>query len=846
MAFTTSSTAGLPILNTQTQTQPEKTTFNNLISKTGSLKSCKNLQEIKHLHGQFTKQGLIHDPSILTNLISKYSQMGTSESLEYAQKAFEIFKNVRDDSNTSTVYLYNSLIKGNSSCGFSNEAILLYKNMLIEGVEPDNYTFPFVLSACAKSLKLFEGLQLHGSIVKMGFYSDIYVLNSLIYLYGECGEIDKGRKMFDEMPERNVVSWTSLICGYARRDLHKEAVSLFFEMIEEGIKPNELTMVSAISACAKLGDWDIGERVSDYVRGSGLTTNDLMVNALADMYMKCGVSDKANQLFDECGDRKNLVLYNMFMSNYMRLGKVKEAIDIFREMLEIGPKPDRVTMLSIISTSAEFGNFRFGMQCHAYVLRNGLETSDSIANSIIDMYAKCGKQELACKVFDQMSNKTTVSWNSLLAGFARNDDVNSARRMFEEMPEKNLVSWNTMISALVQQSFFKEAIELFHSMQNEGIIADKMTMVGITSACGYLGALNLAKWTYNYIEKHNIQRDMKLDTSLIDMFARCGDTQSAMEVFNTMNEQDVSSWTVAIGAMAMEGNGKQALELFHEMIEKQVVPDEVVFAGVLTACSRSGLVEQGIDIFKNMKEKHGVEPNIVHYGCVVDLLGRAGLLEKALEFINGMPMAPNDAIWSAFVSACRVHKNEEMASRVNKMIAKSGNDKTGIQILLSNIYASKGKWDEVSKVRMYMKEKGMKKKVPGSSSIEVNGAIHEFTSGDESHSMNEITTSMLEEIRCRIRDEGYVPDLTNVLLDIDEQEREFLLSRHSEKLAIAFGLVSSGRGMPIRVAKNLRICSDCHSFAKMVSKVYEREIVIRDNNRFHFFSRGLCSCGDYW
>ncbi|GFP84069.1 pentatricopeptide repeat-containing protein at3g22690 [Phtheirospermum japonicum] len=769
--------------------------------------------------------------------------MGSSESLEYATKAFKIFKNNRDDfTSSSIIYVYNSLIRGNSlSGGAFREAILIYVDMLVSGVEPDNYTFPFVLSACAKSSKLSEGLQFHASVVKMGYQNDVFVSNSLVYYYGECGETDSARKVFDKMPETNVVSWTSLICAYAARDWHRDAVSLFFEMVDEGIEPNEVTVTRVISSCAKLGDKDLGERVLDVVRGSRLKFNGVMVNALVDMYMKCGAENKAMQLFDERVDR-NLVLYNTVMSNFVKLGKASETVNVFREMLEFGMKPDRVTMLSVITSS----DFRLGVQCHAYVLRNGLENWDNIGNSLIDMYTKSGKQEWACRVFDRMPDKTIVSWNSLLAGFARNGDVEFAEKLFDEMPERDIVSWNTMIGALVQQSLFRDAIGLFHCMQNEGIKADEVTMVSVASACGYLGALDLAKWTYNYIEKNKIKCNVRLSTSIVDMFARCGDPRSAMKVFNKMEEKDVSAWTAAIGATAMEGNGKRAVGFFYDMLGQEIIPDALVFSAVLTACSRTGLVEQGLQIFSSMKEEYGIDPHIVHYGCIVDLLGRAGFLDKALDFIKNMPVDPNGEIWSAFLGACRIHKNEKMAGLAAEMITnKPASKKTGLQILLSNIYASAGKWDDVAKVRMHMKEKGMKK-IPGSSSIEVNGVVHEFTCGDESHPENELTVSMLDEINCRLRNEGYVPDLTNVLLDIDEREKEFLLGRHSEKLAIAFGLVSSGKGIVVRVVKNLRMCSDCHSFAKMVSRVYDRDIVVRDNNRFHFFQKGLCSCCDYW
>lgn len=823
--------------NFQTQSEPFPHKLN---PTTGHLKSCKNLQEIKQIHAQYTKHGLVADPSLFTKLIAKYAETASSESLELAEKAFNMFKNRRKDRTSNISYLYNSLIRGNSFAGAHDKAISLYAAMLIDDFVPDNYTFPFVLTACAKSSRLFEGRQIHGCAVKTGYDGDVFVSNSLVFCYGECGDTDSAWKVFDEMSERNVVSWTSLICGYARTDRHREAVSLFFEMVEEGIEPNEVTIVSAISACAKLGDLGLGERVLNYVKSSELEFNAVMVNAVVHMYIKCGEGEKARELFDECVD-KNLVLYNTLMSNYVKLGEAKDALVVFEEMLDRGPKPDRITMLSVIASSAELGDLSLGKQCHAYVLRNVISSWDSLGNSLIDMYAKCGKQESACRVFDQMTNRNIVSWNALLGGFARNGDVDLARKTFDEMQERDIVSWNTMIGALVDESLFVEAIELFHLMQKEGIAPDEATMVSIVSACGYLGALDSAKWTYNYIKKCGFDCDVRLCTALVDMFARCGDPESAMKVFNSMKEKDVSSWTAVIGAMAMEGNGKQALELFHEMLKTGIAPDEVAFTGVLTACSHAGLVEEGMRIFSSMME-YKVTPHIVHYGCVVDLLGRAGLLHEALEFIDSMPLEANAAVWRAFLGACRKHKNEKLATLAyEKMSLKRDEDQTGIHVQLSNIYADVGKWDDVAKIRMLMKEQGVNK-TPGSSAIEIDGAVREFTSGDEDGCI----ASMLEEIEYRLKDAGYAPDLTNVLLDIDEQEKEFLLSRHSEKLAIAHGLISSTRQTPLRVVKNLRMCSDCHSFAKMASKVYNREIVVRDNKRFHFFRQGLCSCNEYW
>ncbi|KAK9289028.1 hypothetical protein L1049_017499 [Liquidambar formosana] len=291
----------------------------------GSLKICKNMNELKQLHCHLTKKGLNHNPSAMAKLITACVEMGIPESLTYARKAFELFK--EDEATTGTAFMYNSFIRGYSCSKLIEEAIFLYIEMVAQGVTPDHYTFPFVLSACTKIAAFREGIQVHGVVFKMGLQEDVFIENSLIHFYSECGEIACGRKVFDGMPKRNVVSWTSLICGYARRDCPKEALSLFFEMVAVGIKPNSVTMVCVISACAKLQDLAMGERVCAYISNSGLKLNAVMLNALVDMYMKCGAIDTAKRLFDECTDR-NLVLYNSILSNYVRQGLAREALGI--------------------------------------------------------------------------------------------------------------------------------------------------------------------------------------------------------------------------------------------------------------------------------------------------------------------------------------------------------------------------------------------------------------------------------------------------------------------------------------------------------------------------------------
>ncbi|XP_020886737.1 pentatricopeptide repeat-containing protein At3g22690 [Arabidopsis lyrata subsp. lyrata] len=808
-----------------------------------SLKNCKTIDELKMFHLSLTKQGLDDDVSAITKLVARSCELGTRESLSFAKEVFEYAE--ENGESYGTCFMYNSLIRGYASSGLCKEAILLFIRMMNSGISPDKYTFPFGLSVCAKSRDKGNGIQIHGLIIKMDYAKDLFVQNSLVHFYAECGELDCARKVFDEMSERNVVSWTSMICGYARREFAKDAVDLFFRMVrDEDVIPNSVTMVCVISACAKLEDLETGEKVYDFIRDSGIEVNDLMISALVDMYMKCNAIDIAKRLFDEYG-ASNLDLCNAMASNYVRQGLTKEALGVLNLMMDSGIRPDRISMLSAISSCSQLRNILWGKSCHGYVLRNGFESWDNICNALIDMYMKCHRQDTAFRIFDRMSNKTVVTWNSIVAGYIENGEVDAAWETFNTMPEKNIVSWNTIISALVQENMYEEAIEVFHYMQSQECVnVDGVTMMSIASACGHLGALDLAKWIYYYIEKNRIQLDVRLGTTLVDMFSRCGDPESAMSIFNSLTNRDVSAWTAAIGAMAMAGNVERAIELFNEMIEQGLKPDGVVFIGALTACCHGGLVQQGKEIFNSMEKLHGVSPEDVHYGCMVDLLGRAGLLEEALQLIKDMPTEPNDVIWNSLLAACRVQGNVEMAAFAAEKIQVLAPERTGSYVLLSNVYASAGRWNDMAKVRLSMKEKGLRKP-PGTSVIQIRGKTHEFTSGDESHPEMRKIEAMLDELSQRASDLGHVPDLSNVLMDVDEQEKIFMLSRHSEKLAMAFGLISSNKGTTIRIVKNLRVCSYCHSFAKFASKVYNREIILRDNNRFHFIRQGKCSCSDF-
>lgn len=378
-----------------------------------------------------------------------------------------------------------------------------------------------------------------------------------------------------------------------------------------------------------------------------------------------------------------------------------------------------------------------------------------------------------------------------------------------------------------------------------GVCPDEITMVSVLSACADLGALELGNWVESYIERKKIPKSVELCNALIDMFAKCGDVDKAIKLFRQMYSRTIVSWTSVIVGLAMHGRGSEAVSMFDEMVEQRVEPDDVAFIGVLSACSHSGLVDKGRCYFNSMEGKFSIVPKIEHYGCMVDMLSRAGLVKEALEFVSKMPLEPNQIIWRSIITACHARGELKLGESISKELIRTEPMHESNYVLLSNIYAKLRRWEKKTKVREMMDMRGMKK-VPGSTMIELKNEMHEFVAGDKSHDQYKEIYEMVEEMGREIKRAGHVPTTSQVLLDIDEEDKEDALYRHSEKLAIAFALLNTPPGTPIRIVKNLRVCEDCHSATKFISKVYNREIVVRDRNRFHHFVNGLCSCRDFW
>eukprot|EP01018_Ginkgo_biloba_P003474 Gb_25271 [translate_table: standard] len=791
----------------QTNIKSQVSNVNTLSRKNSNLcasvlQACNSITELSQIHAHMIRSGINQNMFLLAKLVDIYVVYG---SMEKARMLF-------DRIDKPSLFIWNVMIKGYIQNGLCKEALGLYYQMQQIGIQPNKFTFPFVLKACVGQSSLQEGKEIHECVASTGLESDVFVATALVRMYANCRSVEDARQVFDKMSFRDLVSWSAMIAGYAQNGHATEALALFRQMLLANVKPDMVTMVSVLQACAHLGAMQQGELIHGYIIRSGFELHVYVGNSLVAMYAKCGSIQTARQLFDNM-PKRDLVSWCSMIAGYAQNGHASEALTLLHQMQLAGMKPNAVTMVSVLSVCAHLGTLQQGKSIHGYIIRRGFELDVSVGNSLIAMYGKCGSVEIARKLFDKMSIKNVVSWNAMIAADSQNGHTN-------------------------------EALTLFHQMQLAGVKPDSFTMVSVLPACSHLGALQQGKIIHAYIIRSQFELDV-VCTALIDMYVKCGSVQNARKLFDRMSKRDVILWSAMIAGYGMNGLGEEALQLFYQMQQTGTNPNDITFICVLSACSHAGLVDEGWQFFDSMTQKYSIIPKVEHYACMVDLLGRTGRLDEAQEFVQKMPLQPAAGVWGALLGACRIHGNIELGKHVAEHLFELDPENAGYYVLLSNIYAAASRWDDVTKVRIMMKERGLKK-TPGCSWIEVNKRVHVFLVGNRSHPQSEKIFATLDTLATLMKDAGYVPDTNFVLHDVEEEVKEHLLGSHSEKLAIAFGLINTSPGASVHITKNLRVCGDCHSATKFISKIVRREIIVRDANRFHHFKDGFCSCGDYW
>ncbi|XP_027362020.1 pentatricopeptide repeat-containing protein At1g31430 [Abrus precatorius] len=573
------------------------------------LKSCKSLSQLKQIHAHIFGVGLQQDRHTLNKLmaVSMDSSVG---DFNYANRIFDCIHD-------PALFVYNLMIKAFVKRGSFRRAVSLFKQLREHGEWPDNYTYPFVLKGIGCIGEVSEGEKVHAFVIKTGLDFDPYVCNSLMDMYAELGLVQGFKQVFEEMPQRDKVSWNIMISGYVRCRRFQEAIDVFLRMQMEGNeRPSEATVVSTLSACAALRNVDLGKEI------------------------------------------------------------------------------------------------------HGYIV-NELGFTTIMGNALLDMYCKCGCVSVAREIFGGMTTKNVNCWTSMVTGYVNCGQLDQARDLFERSPTRDIVLWTAMINGYVQFNRFEEAVVLFGRMQIRGVKPDKFIVVTLLTGCAQSGTLEQGKWIHNYIDENRITVDAVVGTALIEMYAKCGCIEKSLEIFNGLKEKDTASWTSIICGLAMNGKTSKALELFGAMETFGLKPDDVTFIAVLSACSHAGLVEEGRKLFHSMSSIYHIEPNLEHYGCFIDLLGRAGLLHEAEELIRKLPNQNDEIIvplYGALLSACRIYGNINMGERLATTLEKVKSTDSSLHTLLASIYASADRWEDVSKVRSKMKDLGIRK-VPGCSAI---------------------------------------------------------------------------------------------------------------------------------
>ncbi|XP_011627082.2 putative pentatricopeptide repeat-containing protein At5g13230, mitochondrial [Amborella trichopoda] len=770
--------------------------FQSCTEKTG-------LIEGKNIHGHVIKSGSNLDLFAWNTLLNMYSKLG---NLMDAEMVFDEMP----EKNTAT---WVPLIQGYAQLGDLNKPLELFRRIHTYGFELNPFAFSTILKVIVDMELLGHVNYIHGCVIKLGFESNAFVGSSLIDGYSANGLIRDAREVFEGILEKDIVSWTGMITAYAESGKGDGALNLFSQMRENGLKPNPFTFTSLLKASTSLEDVELGKSFHAFALKMQNESNYFVGSALVDMYAKCGGIEDARMVFNGFQER-DVIVWSFMISRYAWSGEYEEAFGLFFQMWQASVAPNQFSYASFLHACSSLGALELGKQAHGHLVKLEFYSDVFVSSALIDTYAKCGRMDYAELVFSRLPCPNDVSWNSMIVGY-------------------------------VQLGFGEEALRLFQKMHESHVEITQVTFSSILRACACLAAMEQGTQIHSLIAKTHYYYDTPVNNALVDMYAKCGSIRDAWNVFNTMSYHDIVSWNAMINGYSLHGLGPDALELFEKMIETGSKPNHISFVGVLCACSNMGLVSKGREYFHAMTNDYGITPCMEHYSCMVRLLGRSGRLDESMKLIEDMPFEPSVTLWRALLGACVVHKNVNLGKlSAQRVLEMEPNDESA-HVLLSNMYAASGRWDDVALIRKTMRKRGVRKE-PGLSWIEIQGKVHSFGVDDTSHPEMRRISGMLEWLKRETRKAGYVPDRNVVLHDVEEDQKEQSLWVHSERLAIAFGLVSLPPGCPIRIIKNLRVCLDCHSAIKSMSKVVERQIVVRDMNRFHHFEDGKCSCTDYW
>lgn len=685
------------------------------------LRACTQLnggEFVGQLHCFAAKNGYDKDVYVGTGLIDFYSK---NVGVEVARLVF-------DELVVKSAVTWTAIITGYVKSGQSDVSLKLFSQMKEADVVPDRYVISSVLSACCVLGFLEGGKQTHGYVLRRGTEMDVSVSNVLIDLYVKCGKVSTGRKLFDQMVIRNVISWTTMISGYMQNSLDREALNLFTEMSSLGWKLDGFACTSVLTSCGSLEALEQGRQVHAYTIKDYLDGDEFVINSLIDMYSKCDSLTDARKAFSNMVNH-NVISYNAIIEGYSRQENLSEALCLFHEMRVRMVHPSLLTFVSLLGVTASLLAVELSMQIHGLIIKYGVSLELYAGSALVDVYAKCSF-------------------------------VKDARLVFEEMNEKDIVVWNAMLFGYAQQSESEDALRLFIELQHTRHKRNEFTFVAVITAASNLASLPHGQQFHNLLKKAGLDFDPFVANALVDMYAKCGSLDDARKIFNSAIWRDVVCWNSMITTYAQHGEAEEALKMFDGMINEGIQPNYVTFVGVLSACGHVGLVEDGFRHFNSMS-RFGIKPGTEHYACIVSLLGKAGKLSEAKDFIEKMPVQPAAIVWRTLLSACRITNDAELGKYAAEMAISIEPEDSGSYVLLSNIFASKGMWTDVKSVREKMDCNGVVKEA-GCSWLEMNNKVHVFTARDKSHLESTLIYLLMDDLTYHIKGLDYVPDTATV------------------------------------------------------------------------------------
>ena len=749
--------------------------------------------------------------------LSTRTQTSTSSSANFAQiPSWVSLKRSSSTIRTEKIQqgkLENLHLVSLSKQGKLKEAHDFLKEMDDADVSVTPHSYQCLFEACGKLRSLADGRLIHDRLRRTVKNPSGSIENCLLRMYCDCGSFIDVQKVFDEMLMKNLVSWVIVISAYAKNGELEKAIRLFSDMQASGIRPNSAVYMSLLQSCLGPSFLELGKQIHSHVIRAQLNANITVETAICNMYVRCGWLEGAKLVFDGM-DAQNAVTWTGLMVGYTQAKKLEVALELFARMAMEGVELDEFVFSIVLKVCCGLEDWDMGRQIHSHIVKLGVESEVSVGTPLVDFYVKCG-------------------------------DIESAYRSFGRISEPNDVSWSALISGFSQSGRLEDCIKIFTSLRSEGVVLNSFIYTSVFQACAAQANLNMGSQAHGDAIKRGLVSYLYGESAMVTMYSKCGRLDYARRAFESIDEPDAVAWTAIISGYAYHGNAAEALGFFRRMQSYGVRPNAVTFIAVLTACSHSGLVAEAKQYLGSMSRDYGVKPTIDHYDCMIDTYSRAGLLQEALELINRMPFEPDAMSWKSLLGGCWAHCDLKLGKIAAENLFRLDPGDTAGYILLFNLYSAFGKWEEAGHVRKLMAERELKKEV-SCSWISVKGQVHRFVVGDRHHPQTEAIYSKLEEFKCSVVDSPVrlLNEEDDVSCSLSARKEQLL--DHSEKLAIAFGLISTEDNAPILVFKNLRACRDCHEFGKQVSMVTRRQIVVRDSTRFHHFKSGKCSCNDYW